>query len=241
VAVTGLWSLVALSLLAVGARRSQLLGVCGLVVLGATIMSFAAFTVPEFDHVSGWSALILAGACASAALLHGLLASRPMPVVPAAAVTLGALLSGFASYQLLSEDLFGYGLLAAASAHLLVAAAVWHERELATCFWVAGAVLGFVAAGDLLDGTWLVLSLVGVAVAAAALGRILPEPRLWLASASFTVIAGGYTLASLAQPGDFVHEQPPGLRRCCSRLSAPRSPRCSSRCVASSRRTSLTG
>jgi hypothetical protein len=113
VAVTGLWSLVALSLLAVGARRSQLLGVCGLVVLGATIMSFAAFTVPEFDHVSGWSALILAGACASAALLHGLLASRPMPVVPAAAVTLGALLSGFASYQLLSEDLFGYGLLAA--------------------------------------------------------------------------------------------------------------------------------
>ena len=42
---------------------------------------------------------------------------------PAAAVTFSALLSGFASYQLLSGDRFGYGLLAAASAHVLVAAA----------------------------------------------------------------------------------------------------------------------
>ena len=147
VAVTGLWSLVALALLAIGVRGSQLLEIGGLAALGVTIASFAAFTVPELDHVSGWSALILAGACASAALLHGLLASRPLPVIPAAAVALGALLSGFASYQLLSEDRFGYGLLAAAAAHLVVAAAVWRKRELATCFWVAGAVLAFVAAG----------------------------------------------------------------------------------------------
>ena len=69
--------------------------------------------------MSGWSALVLAGACAAAALLHGLLASRPLIVIPAAAVTLGALFCGFASFQLLSDDLHGYGLLAAASAHLV--------------------------------------------------------------------------------------------------------------------------
>ena len=205
VAVTGLWSLVALSALALGVRRSQLLEIGGLAVLGITIASFAFFTVPELDHVSGWSALVLAGACVSAALLYGLLALRPVPVIPWAAVTLSALLSGFASYQLLSGDRFGYGLLAAASAHVLVAAAIWRKRELATCFWVAGTVLAFFAADDLLHGTWFVLALAGGAIVAAVLGRILPEPRLWLASASLTAIAGVYTLGELAQPGDFVH------------------------------------
>ena len=205
VAVTGLWSLIALVLLALGVRGSQRLEVAGLAALGATIASFSTFTVAELDHVSGWAALILAGACASAALLHGLLASRPLPVIPAVAVTLGALLSGFTSYELLPDDQFGYGLLAAASAHLIVAAAVWRKRDLSTCFWVAAAVLGLGAAGDLLDGTWFVLALAAGAIAAAALGRILPEPRLWLASASLTVVAVGYTLDELAQPGDFVH------------------------------------
>ena len=204
VAVTGLWSLVALALLAIGlARGSQLLEVGGLGGLGGTIVSFALFTVPELDHVSGWSALVLAGACASAALLHGLLVGRLL-IVPPAAVTFGALLSGFASFQLLSEDLHGYGLLASASAHVLVAAAVWHRRELATCFWVAAAVLGLGASLLLLDGSWLVLGLILAAAAAAALGRILLEPRLWLASASLGMIAGVYTLAELAEPSDFL-------------------------------------
>jgi uncharacterized membrane protein len=204
VAVTGLWSLVALAVLAIGVRGHQLVETSGLGALVVTIASFALFTAPELDHVSGWSALVLAGACAAAALLHGLLTSRPLIVIPAAAVTLGALFCGFASFQLLSDDLHGYGLLAAASAHLVLAATVWRKRDLATCFWVAGGVLGLVAAGILLDGTWLVLAL-SIAAATAVLGRYLPEPRLWLASASFAAIAGGYTLAELAQPGDFVH------------------------------------
>ena len=204
VAVTGLWSLVMLAVLAIGVRGHQLVETSGLGALVVTIAAFAVFTVPELDHVSGWSALVLAGACAAAALLHGLLASRPLIVIPAAAVTLGALFCGFASFQLLSDDVHGYGLLAAASAHLVLAATVWRKRDLATCFWVAGGVLGLAAAGILLDGTWLVLALSLSGAAAAALSRYLPEPRLWLASASFAAIAGGYTLAELAQPGDFV-------------------------------------
>jgi len=204
VAVTGLWSLIALALVAAGVRSERLLESVGLATLGATIVSFALFTEPELDQVSGWSALVLAGACSTTALLHGLLARRPLIVVPAAAVTFGAIFSMFASDQLLSDDLQGYGLVVSASTHVLLAAAVWRRRGLATCFWVAATVLGVGAADLLLDGPWLVLSLSLLAAATAALGRILPEPRLWLASATFAVLAGGYSLTQLADPGDFV-------------------------------------
>jgi uncharacterized membrane protein len=204
VAVTGLWSLVALALLTAGlVRTSRLLEIAGLITLGSTIVSFALFTVPELQHVSGWSALVLAGACAVAALLHGLLGGRPT-VVSAAAVALGAVLSSFASFQLLSADLEGYGLLAAAAAHLVVAAGVWRRRDLATCFWTAGVVLGLGSALLLLEGTWFVLSLTAAAAVLAVLGRRLPEPRFWIASASLTGLAGVFTLTELAEPSDFV-------------------------------------
>lgn len=204
VGVTGLWSLAALALLAAGlVRGSRLLEAAGLVTVGVTVVSFALFTVPELGHVSGWSALVLAGACIAAALLHGLLGGR-LVVVPAAAVFLGTVLSSFASFQLLSEGLEGYGLLAAAGAYLLVAAAILRRRELATCFWVAGVLLGIASALLLLEGTWLVLALSAGAVVVAAVGGALLEPRLWVASVSLAGIAGAFTLAELAEPADFV-------------------------------------
>ena len=99
----------------------------------------------------------------------------------------------------------GYGLVAAAGAHLVVAAAVWRRRDLATCFWTAGLLLGLGSVLLLLHGTWLVLSLTAAAaVLAAALGRWLPEPRFWVASASLTTLAGLFTLTELAEPADFV-------------------------------------
>jgi hypothetical protein len=64
--------------------------------------------------------------------------------------------------------------------------------------------LGLGATELLLAGSWLVLGLaLGGAVAAAA-GRLLVEPRLWLASAALAAIALGYTVTELAEPGDFV-------------------------------------
>ena len=114
------------------------------------------------------------------------------------------MLSTFASFQLLSADLEGYGPLAAAGAHLVVAAAVWRRRDLATCFWTAGLVLGLGSALLLLKGTWLVLALAAAAAVLAVLGRRLPEPRLWVASASLTGLAGVFTLAELAEPADLV-------------------------------------
>jgi hypothetical protein len=204
VAVTGAWSLVALVLLAGGlAVRARLLEVAGLVTLGAVAASFAFFTVPELPHVSGWAALVLAGAGAAAALVHGLLGGR-LAVVTAGAVALGVVASGFAAFRLLDGDGHGYGLLAAAVAHGLLSAAVWRRRDLASFFWTGGAALATLAAALLLEDTWLVLALAGGAVAAALLGRVLPEPRLWLPAAALTGLAGVYALTELAEPDDLV-------------------------------------
>ncbi len=206
VAVTGLWSLVALVLLAIGVRGSQLLEVGGLAVLGGTIAAFATFTVAELDHVSGWSALILAGACISAALLHGLLASRPLPVdsrgrrrVQRALVRLSPPTSCSRRIDSATGCSLRRRLI---SSWLPRSGASGSSRRPSGSRAPSSSA---VASVDLLDGTWLVLALAGGAIAAAVLGRLLAEPRLWLASTALTVIAGAYTLDELAQPGDFVH------------------------------------
>ncbi|MGZ8783530.1 MAG: DUF2339 domain-containing protein, partial [Gaiellaceae bacterium] len=203
VAVSGLWALAALSVLTIGLRRrSLLLEVGGLAGLAAALLSFATFTIDELEPVRGWAALLLAFAWAAAALSHGLLARR-LTVVPPLAVAAGAILSTYASVDLLAEDLRGYGLLAAAGAHAAVAIAVWRRRDLATCFWVAGLALGLGAAALLVEHSWLVLALAAAGAALAAAGRTVREPRLWLASGSMAVLAAAYALGELAPPEDF--------------------------------------
>jgi uncharacterized membrane protein len=207
VAVTGAWSLIALGLLAAGlALRAQLLEIVGLVTLTTVCTSFALFTIPELPHVSGWASLVVAGAGAAAGLVYGLLGGRLL-MITAGAVAVGAVASGFASFKLLEEDLHGYGLLGAASAHLLIAAIVWRRRDLATFFWGAAAVLAPVGAALLLEDTWLVLALAGGGAAAAALGRLLSEPRLWPPAVTAVALAAVYTVAELAEPADFVRSE----------------------------------
>lgn len=203
VAVTATWSIVALGLLAAGlVARARLLEIVGLVTLAAVCASFALFTVPDLPHVRGWAALVIAVAAAAAGLMHGLLGR--LVVIAPAAVAVGVLASGFASVELLDDDLHGYGLLAAAAAHLLIAAVIWRSRDVATCFWVAAAVLAPIGAALLLDDTWLVLALAGGGAAAAALARFLSEPRLWPPAVIAVGVAGAYALADLAEPADFV-------------------------------------
>ena len=203
VAVSGLWSLLAVGLLAVGlVRRWQLFEIAGLAALGATVASFAGFTVDELESVSGWAAVVIATACVATALLHGMLGR--FLVVPAAAIAVDTILAAYASYELFGEANYGYGLLASAGIDLALAAVVWRRRDLASFFWTAGGVLGAASAFVLLDGTWVVAALTLAAIGAAALGRVLPEPRLWLASAALTGVAGAWTLARLAEPADLV-------------------------------------
>lgn len=206
VAVTGTWSAVALGLLAAGLlARTRLLEIAGLATLAAVCWSFALFTIPDLPHVSGWAALVVAVATAAAGLLHGLL-GRPAVIAPSA-VAVGALASGFAAFELLEEDLHGYGLLAAAAAHLLVAAAVWRRRDVATWFWGAAALLAPLGATLLLDDTWLVLALAGGGAAAAGLARLLSEPRLWPPAVVAVALAGAYAGVELAEPADFVEAE----------------------------------
>ena len=118
VAVTGLWSLVALVVLAVGVRGSQLLEIAR-----ARRARRHDRVVRRLHGARARSRQRLVGVSSSPAPVPLLRCStacsprRPLPVIPAAAVTFSALLSGFASYQLLSDDRFGYGLLGAAAAH----------------------------------------------------------------------------------------------------------------------------
>ena len=206
-AVTGTWAAIGLGLLAAGlVLRAQLLQIAGLVTEAAVAVSFALFTIPELPHVSGWAGLVVAGAGVATALLYGMLGGRIL-AISAGAVAIGATASGFAAFKLLDEDLHGYGLLASAAAHLLIAAVVWRRRDLATFLWSAAAVLALIAAPLLLEDTWLVLALAAGGAVAAALGRLLSEPRLWPPAVTAVALAAVYTLAELAQPADFVYAE----------------------------------
>ena len=206
VAVTGAWSLLALGLLAAGLLRARLLEIVGLATLAAVCIAFALFTIPELPHVSGWAALVVAGAGAAAGLLYGLLGGRLLTIT-AGAVAVGAVASGFAAIKLLEEDLHGYGLLASAAAHLLIAAVVWRSRDVATFFWGAAAVLAPIGASLLLEDTWLVLALAGGGAVAAAAGRLLSEPRLWPPAVTAVALSALYTVAELAPPADLVDSE----------------------------------
>ena len=207
VAVTGAWSLIALGLLSAGLlHRAPLLQIVGLGALAAVCTAFALFTIPELPHVSGWAALVVAGAGVAAGLLYGLLGGR-LITITAGAVAVSAVASGFASFKLLEEDLHGYGLLAAAAAHLLIAAVVWRRRDVATFFWGAAALLAPLGASLLLEDTWLVLALAGGGAVAAAFGRLLSEPRLWPPGVTAVALSAVYTVAELAPPADLVHSE----------------------------------
>ena len=203
-AVTVLWCALALGVLGAGlARQDERAEAAGLAVLAAALASFTIFTLDELPDVRGWAALVLAASCATAAVLHGLRARRARAVAPVS-VAVAVPLVLIACFELLSERLEGYGVLAAAAVFAAVAAGVWSARRLATSFWVAALPLGLVASVVLLDASWLVLSWAAAAAALAAAGRFAPEPRLWLASAAVVALSALYVLGELAPPERFL-------------------------------------
>ncbi|MBA3246296.1 MAG: DUF2339 domain-containing protein [Actinobacteria bacterium] len=204
VAVTALWSLTALAVLTAGLlRRSRLLELGGIAGLCFTLLNFQFSTIGSLPEHRGWCAVVLAVAAAAAALLHGLL-SRRVEVVPWVGAAISTILSGFVAAELFAGDARGYALAGIGAAHLLVAAIVFRRRDLATCFWLAALVLGLASSLVLLDHTWLVLAWTLAAVALAAAGTVLREPRLWLGAGAFTLLGGTLTIALLATPGDFL-------------------------------------
>ncbi|MEJ7568387.1 MAG: DUF2339 domain-containing protein [Gaiellaceae bacterium] len=204
VGVTTLWSLTALALLAAGMlRRSRLLELGGIVGFGVTLASFEFFSLPELPDHRGWCAVVLAVAAATAALLHGVFSERT-GLVSVVGAAFSTALSGFLCAELFAGDARGYALAGIGVAYLFVAATVFGRRNLATCFWVSALVLGLASSLVLLDHTWLVLAWAIAAAALAGAGTVLREPRFWLGSSAFSLLAGVLTLVLLATPEDFL-------------------------------------
>jgi uncharacterized membrane protein len=206
VAVTGLWGLAALAVLALGHRIGSLeLRTGALAWLGAVLLQAIFFDTSLASDPRGYAFL-----AAGAALLAGGLLDRLVePEAPAFAIVAGLVLASVGlgvagALQLTDGDWEGYSLLSLAALYSVLATyAYYRDRDLSTLLWAPALVVAGYAATLLLDGTWLVLAW---AAAAAALGWLADwseERRLQLASFGFLLFAAGHALGSEAPPVDF--------------------------------------
>ena len=215
VAVTGLWSLVALALVEVGGRLPRL----ALSVAGLGLMAFAALKTVGYDHdelapVRWGVAFLLAGAGALLAGFEYERLGRPpqLRAETAAALLASALLGAVGILELAGGawhgiDTLGGALVLVALPYAALAAAAFRAdglRDLATLLWAISLAVGGAALFLLLEGVWLVLALALGSAALSALALLVREPRFQAASALYLLTALAYTLALEAPPGDFV-------------------------------------
>ncbi|HEY6031640.1 MAG TPA: DUF2339 domain-containing protein [Gaiellaceae bacterium] len=207
VGVAGLWSLVAVAVVAAGARLGRRgVVVAGLVWTGACL-ALAVFDAAELgDAESVWAWLALGPGIAVATGIYQVLVSkRRLEIVAGLGVAAGWLLTLAAV-----DDHFGTGwLLAPAAVFVLAAAALrLRERDYATLLLAAGLIDLVIALVHFLDGSWLVLAVTAAAALLALLGRALDEPRLQIASGAYLAVALGHALAYEAPPRDLFVSQP---------------------------------
>ena len=199
VAITGLWGLVALGVLASGHRFARFdLRAAGLVWLGAVFVQVFMFDGVELSgSPRGYAFLVGAGVLLVGALVDRLSLSDDVSLVCSAGASVASL--GFAVAGLFeladgsrTESLALLGLVAA---YCAIAALVFpRDRDLSLFLWAPALVVGGYASWQLLDGTWLVLAWSAASGALIALARYTGEKRLELASFSFLVLALGRAL-----------------------------------------------
>jgi uncharacterized membrane protein len=208
VGVTGLWSLVALGLLAAGIRLSRPeLRFGGLVLLGAVLVEAFFWDGPELHGTArGLAFLVAATALLAGALLDRLSVKDELGLFTAAGCSLASIGFGVASlFQLIErERAESAALLGLAGLYGLVATLVLRrDRDLSSFLWVPALVVAGYASHQLLDGNWLVLAWAGAAAGLALLGRLAREQRLEVASFTYLVFVLGQALYADAPPGDF--------------------------------------
>jgi predicted CoA-binding protein len=206
VAVTGLWSAVAMAALLVGLRRDSAL---------VTLSGFVAYLAPiakaltsdaSLGEPERWYALLVVGVAALAGGLAYQLLERRLKTLHAVGLTLhgtGLVLGATGVIALLGPDRIGTALLVLAAAYGLLAAAIFRldrQRDHATLLWSIALGFAAVAAPEILDGTLLVLAWTAPAAALALLAQRLREPRFLIASAGLLTAALAETLAKLAPP-----------------------------------------
>jgi uncharacterized membrane protein len=206
VAVTGLWGLAALAVLALGHRIGSLeLRTGALAWLGAVLLQAVFFDTSLAADPRGYAFL-----AAGAALLGGGLVDRLVePEAPAFAIVAALVLASVGlgvagALQLTDGDWEGYSLLGLAALYSVLAIyAYFRDRDLSTLLWAPALVVAGYAATLLLDGTWLVLAWAATAAALAWLADSTEERRLQLASFGLLVFAAGHALGIEAPPAEF--------------------------------------
>jgi uncharacterized membrane protein len=206
VAVTGLWGVFALALLAAGHVRPSLeLRIGGIAWLGAVAVQAIFFDISLGNDQRPWAFLV-----AGAALLSGALFDRlTVPEAPAFAIVTGFVLASLGlgvagALELTSGDWEGFALLGLAGIYCALATfAFWRDRDLSTVLWAPALVVAGYAADILLDGTWLVLAWAAAAAALAWLADWIEERRLQIAAFGFLAFGFGHTLSIEAPPADF--------------------------------------
>jgi uncharacterized membrane protein len=199
VAVTGLWGLVAVSVLAGGHRFSRPdLRTAGLVWLGAVFVEVFFFDGTELvDSPRGFAFLVGASALLVGALVDRLSVRDDVSLVSSGLAALASAAFGSAGlFELVdSTRTESLALLGLAALYGAIAALVFaRDRNLSLFLWAPALVVSGYASWQLLDGTWLVLAWSATATALIALANRTGEQRFEVASFSFLVLTLGRAL-----------------------------------------------
>jgi uncharacterized membrane protein len=208
VGVVGLWGLVALGLLAAGARLSHAeLRLGGLTWLGAVLVEATFFDNNELSgNPRGLALLVAAGALLAGALLDRLETRDDLSLLASAGYVLASVGLAVAGLSQLVDGgtaepmtLLGVAVFYGVVATILLR----RDRDLSTFLWAPALVVAGYASYELLDGNWLVLAWASAAAALALLGRPAGERRFEVASFAYLVLAVGQALVRDAPPDDF--------------------------------------
>ena len=213
VAVTGLWGLVAIGVLAAGHRFGRFdIRAAGLIWLGATFVQVFMFDGVELaGSPRGYAFLAGAAALLAGAILDRLSVGDGVSLACSAGASIASIAFAVAGLVELVDDVQAenLALLGLTALYSAIAALVFaRDRELSLFLWAPALSVAGYAAWQLLDGTWLVLAWSAASVALIAVARSTGEKRLELASFSFLVLALGRALFYEAPLGDLFEANP---------------------------------
>jgi uncharacterized membrane protein len=207
VAVTGLWGLVAIGVLAAGHRFGRFdLRAAGLIWLGAVLAEVFFFDGIELTgSPRGYAFLVGASPLLVGALLDRLSIRDDLSLACSAGASVASLAFAVGGLFELVDDTQteSLALLGLAALYCAIASLVFlRDRDLSLFLWAPALVVAGYASWQLLDGTWLVLAWSAASVALIALAHYTGEKRLELASFSLLVLALGRALFYEAPLGD---------------------------------------
>lgn len=213
VAVTGLWSALAVAAVLVGVRgANRVVTGAGLMWTAATVALAVGYDLDELGGPAWqWSFALAAIACLAVAHLYALLGPGDRDGISVGAAAFATALGGCSLAGLLDGTSEGLALLAlAAGLGALAGVSLSRRRELATALWISGLALALTASVELLDGTLLLLAWSAAAALLAVAARL--DERLELGALALIGVALATTVVLEAPLADLfvAHRHPAG-------------------------------